>query len=159
LRTFAYYELSGTTIQSKSVKFLRIDSQLGLTPEPCSGIQLFSLPTEPAPNNEARKSNSGLIYQLVQGRLGQEGQQVNAYLNAPKQHVGFAGWFDATPYIWAAIEFDNSGTALPILAGGLAQIFPTYLVYQNGALVQTITQSQLQAFIALDATSYFVPPF
>jgi hypothetical protein len=156
----AYYESGTQGIRQASVVFLKSDAKLGRTPEPCSGLQMVSVAAEEALINGLRKANEGLVYQVNSGRLGSEGQQVNAYLNK-RQDTGPVLWPMATPYIWSGIEFDSDGNLRPLLQGGTLQIFPSYVLYRNGRRVPSgsVAQSLLDNFIALDWLSYFVLPF
>jgi hypothetical protein len=156
----AYYESTPDGIWQASVVYLRRDVSLGMTPEPCLG-QVVALGSQAASANNTRASSSGLAYQLVEGRIGTYGQEANTYLNHPED-IGFPSYSLATPYIWAAVEFDSNGNLVPFAQGtsqNNLQIFPTYWIYQFGSLVQSTTQAALGQFIPLDSTSSFVPPF
>jgi hypothetical protein len=133
---------------------------VGRTPEPCTGLQLFSVAAEAALENGVRRVSRAMLYQVNSGRLGAEGQQVNAYLNK-RQYTGPGLWPMATPYIWSAIEFAADGNVRPLLQGSTIQIFPTYFLYRNGQRVLSGSVAQLPIidFIGLDWLSAFVLPF
>lgn len=86
-----------------------------------------------------RGSVPSYLYQVNEGRIGPDGQAINAYLNQ-REDVG-TYCFMATPYIWSAIQFDANGNLLPLTQGDTLQMFPTYWVYRNGALGAQITQA------------------
>ncbi len=160
-RFAAYWEMTGGGIQSGSVQYLHQNALLGMTPEPCTGTQLFTVASETSILNNTRKYNTGSAFQLAQGRVGQEGQAANAYLNHPNL-AGSGTYFLATPWIWSAITFAADGSLLPFGQGSPQnnlQIFPTYRVYRNAGLVQTLTQSPASSFISLDSTSSYSVPF
>jgi len=94
-------------------------------------------------------------FNIVEARVGPEAQAANRTLNACLTRDGTTGFCNnpvppVTPYIWAITEFDYLGQ---YTVG--TQIFPTYYVYEDGKLVpsKTITQSDVEQFIKLDAQS------
>ena len=56
------------------------------------------------------------------------------------------------PWIYSVILFDAHGNY-----SVRNQIFPTYSIYENGKLVQTITQSALENYIKLNSNSQIQP--
>jgi hypothetical protein len=62
----------------------------------------------------------------------------------------------STPWIWSVIEFSSSGSA----SSAPTQIFPTYYIYINGALVNgpSPTQGPLANFTVLNGTNSQMTP-
>jgi len=155
------YEISGDArgIDRNSVRYLQEVVQTGTTPEPCSGMQLFSKPVEAHPDNgQAGTSLDGtLVYQLNSARIGPDGQAVNQFLNGPAGGT----LSQSTPWIWTAIQYDGNGRIQPWVQGGPTgnlQIFPQYDVYTNTSNLQNFTQGLLMTFIALNSSSQFGGP-
>jgi len=158
----ASYETTPLGINAKSIQHLQTVAQVGDTPEPCSGWQVFGTEGERHVLNGTRAtapkgSVPSLVYQLNEGRIGPVGQAINAYLNHPED-IGVFSFVKATPYIWSSIQFDANGDIQPFSQGSSLQIYPTYSVYRNGALVNTFTQANLEQFVPLDWTSVYVLP-
>lgn len=149
----AYYEVSNATIQGGgATHYLTYAAQVGPSPEPCTGLQLFSLAAEANSMNGTFgiAGDGSDVSQLNEGRVGSAGQGTNYYLNGmPGQNYA-----QATPWIWSVIRFDPSGALLSFRPGDL-QIFPTYQLYVNGSAVTSIAQGDLMTFIALNATSQY----
>lgn len=135
-------------------KFVNARTIVGTTPNPCNRL-LTPAEAEAHVANGAKgatTSNTG-VFQVNQGRLGTLGQAVDRTLNDPGGTVGAT-----TPWIWSAIKFDDKGELVyPFTIGtkGNHQIFPTYFVYKDGRIDQTLsfTQSHPETFISLDETS------
>ena len=82
----------------------RSNRQVGVTPEPCTGLQLFSLPVEGSPRTTLlpRFNIAGsALFAVLEARLGPEGQDVNYYINGDASHTNTS----ITPWIWATIRF------------------------------------------------------
>jgi hypothetical protein len=90
----------------------------------------------------ATGSVNGKQYQLAEGRLGNKGQAINQTINGR-----------TTPWIWSVDELDSSGN--PTTSDH--SMFPTFSIYVNGALQQTIPQSAASSFILNDATYQRTP--
>ena len=124
--------------------------QVGRTPDPC-GIDFGSNTVknwisagQSSPYMGAYgTSGSGKVYQLAEGRIGKAGQAGSQTINAGR----------TVPWIWSDIEFDANGN--PYYSD--VAIFPTYSVYKNGVLVETIHQSAVATFIALDSNYQRIP--
>lgn len=119
--------------------------QLGITPDPCGLVPASILdwiaPGQPSQyNGKSGTSPSGQVYQLVEGRLGTLGQQVNLTLNNR-----------TAPWVWTVIKFDSSGN--PTYSEDA--VFPTYSVYINGTLVKTYQQIAVSCFSGSNASSCF----
>jgi hypothetical protein len=152
-----YFEIGlNNTVNAPTVGYLRTQTPVGRTLDPCGLVPAVS--AEANSQNGTRAGRASYVFQLNEGRVGTLGQQVNTYLNSPN-----VAWPQTTPWIWSAIEIDVDGHVLPLqtVSSGFptAQIFPTYFVYKGTSLIQTITQSPQETFIALDWTSSFqIPP-
>lgn len=122
---------------------------VGTTTNPCARF-LPSASAEIHPSNGARgvTSNRLHVYQLNEGRIGSIGQKIDRTLNYYGQPVG-----SGTPWIWSAIRFNADGS-FALLDH---QIFPTYSVYKNGVLIQTLPQSAPSPFIAMTSSSQRTP--
>jgi hypothetical protein len=161
----AYYEITNGAINSATVKYLwggPLDALSGVTPEPCTGFQILSVASQPNPRNGefGLTSDGSLVYQLNEGRVGTNGQQVNQFLNGP---VG-GDWTLTTPWIWSTIQFDANGKTRAWVQGANLQIFPAYQVFTNGSPVPYPLGSfpdslaNLVSFVALNATSQYTGP-
>ena len=62
------------------------------------------------------------------------------------------------PWIWSVIEFDQNGNSVNTGSTANYQIFPTYNVYVNGHLNNTIPQSAVASVIQLNGSSQLLPP-
>jgi hypothetical protein len=73
-------------------------------------------------------------FQLGAGRLGKTGRTVfgTVNLSAP----------DSVPWIWSLINVEGDGSLRV-----KNQIFPTYFVYEDGKLVQTVPQETFERFV------------
>ena len=85
---------------------------------------------------------NGKQYQLAEGRLGSTGQKINQTINGR-----------TTRWIWSVVELDSSGN--PTTSDHA--IFPTYSIYVNGVLQNTIPQTAASSFIANDQTYQRTP--
>jgi hypothetical protein len=156
-RLQAWYEVTADGIDSASVRYLNGPYVTkGTTPEPCSGLQLFSLPAErnAVDGNHGTTSDRSLVYQINETRLGPEGQAVNQFLNG----VVGQDLSAATPWIWSVTQFDVNGMTRPWQQGSSTnnlQIFPTYQIYTNGFGLTPTVQGNLSTFIGLNATSQY----
>lgn len=118
----------------------------GNTPFPCAGgsVKWFdAVPQTSQYSGATGISSLGNTYQLSEGRLGVDGQNINATIN------GSMG----TPWIWSVIEFDQNGN--PIWSD--ISMFPTFYIYQGGALVATYPQSKAADFISKGSGYYRAP--
>ncbi len=162
-----YYELTPQSAISwiPNAGILKATAVPGVTPEPCFGTptQLFSLAAEQNPLNPqpALTQNGYWAYLLNQGRLGQEGQAVNQFLNGPPNNPDYT---TSTPWIWSAIQFDSNGKTQAFTQNTTSSttqnlsIFPTYWVYTNGYLAYRIPQSDVSAFIDQNSTFQHTGP-
>src|SRR5258708_40198728 len=122
-------------------KFLKAVGVAGSTPNPCLRL-LPSSASESHVDNGARgvtRDGAG-VFQLAEGRVGILGQAASETLNGR-----------TVPWIWSVIKFDASGNDVRIFSIGSRlnrQIFPTYSVYEDGVIVATFTQGDLETFIA-----------
>jgi hypothetical protein len=153
-----YFEVTPQgTISPSSLGILQREfSPDGVTPEPCTGLKLFSLPVEDNPSDAhyAITSDGSAVYQLKENRLGPDGQAVNQYLNGPAGQ----DFRQATPWIWSVIQFAADGTTRPWQSGGISsnlQIFPAFQMYTNGEPGVSFSQGNLMNFIGLNATSQY----
>ena len=156
-RLQASYEVAANIINPQSVRYLNGPYVTeGTTPEPCSGLQLFSLPvqTNAIDGKYGVTSDSSLIYQVNETRLGPEGQAVNQFLNG----VVGQDFSAVTAWIWSVVQFDVNGKTRAWQQGSNTsnlQIFPTYQIYTNGFGLAPTTQGSLSTFIGLNATSQY----
>ncbi len=116
---------------------------VGRTPIPCL---VGSAAPQVHFQNGARAINSTgrIVFQMSQGRVGMTGQEVDRTLNYPDLRLG-----SGTPWIWSILRFDKTGSLLALDS----QIFPTYSIFLDGQLVQTIRQGDLDFFVIHDETS------
>jgi hypothetical protein len=156
----AYYELQANGAISGPPFVLQAQAIAGTTPEPCTGLQLFSLPAE---NNTLNgqypklTSDGTLAYQVNEARLGPEGQGVNQFLNGPAG----ADYTTTTPWIWSVVQFDANGKTRAWTQGTTSDnlgIFPTYQVYTNGFALTSIPQSDLMTFIGKNSAFQYGGP-
>jgi uncharacterized repeat protein (TIGR01451 family) len=128
----------------------------GVSPEPCTGFQLFSLPVQDNADDGvyAFTADRSLVYLIKENRLGEDGQAVNQFLNGPSGQ----DFRTATPWIWAVIQFSPDGTNRPWTQGDNLQIFPSYQIYTDGVPSQALSQGDLMTFIGLNATSVYRKP-
>jgi hypothetical protein len=155
-RLQASYELASGTIISGSAQYLYSYTNAGVSPEPCTGLQLFSLPAQSNARNGERgmASDRGSVYQVNEARLGPDGQAVNFYINGA---VG-QDYTTFTPWIWSVIQFGaNGGTGAWTQGSNSStlQIFPSYQVYGNGSPNSQFPQGDPSAFISLNSTSQY----
>jgi hypothetical protein len=157
--------INKTGNQINYVKFLNPVTVTGNTPDACNsflisvGVAVTGgtlLKSEPHSDN----GMSGItpsklhVFQLLEGRIGPEGQAINMTLNGctSKNILGFcnAPIPPVTPYIWSYPLIDATGQ---YTIG--SQIFPTYYVYENGKLQPTKghPQSDLETFIGKNAAN------
>ena len=155
-----FFEIkANATIDSSSLGILQREfTPDGVTPEPCSGLQLFSKAVEDNTNDALyATTDASIVYQLKENRLGPQGQAVNQYLNGPTG----GDFTQTTPWIWSVIQFAADGTTRPWLSGSVnsnLQIFPAFQTYKNGELDALIFQGNLMTFIDLNATSQYRIP-
>jgi len=158
----AYYELTASGGIS-SAKFIGpVQALTGTTPEPCTGLQLLSLPVETNSLNGQYKltSDGTLVYQVNEARVGSDGQAVNQFLNGPAG----GDFTTTTPWIWSVIQFDANGKTQAWTQGGTSNnigLFPAYQVYTNGFAVPPIakgTQGNLATFTGLNSTFQYKGP-
>lgn len=146
----------GNTIQA--MQPLTFQTALGRTPDPCA-YESVTLAAERSSRDALHGVRASYVFQLNEGRIGESGQQVNAYLNKGIQGPTWAG---ATPWIWSSIKLDTDGRAVSLTTSApnaTAQIYPTYYVYAGQSLVQTIQQGDIEPFVQLDInSSYQIPP-
>jgi len=151
------YEVAANAINPQSVRYLNGPYVTeGTTPEPCSGLQLFSLPVQAnaIDGNHGVTSDNSLVYQINETRLGPEGQAVNQLLNG----VVGQNFSAVTPWIWSVTQFDVNGMTRAWQQGSNTnnlQIFPTYQIYANGFGLTPTLQGNLSTFIGLNATSQY----
>ena len=143
-RLQAYYQVtSAGTILNPT--YLMSQATPGVTPEPCTGFQIFSKPVEDNKtlNGKPTATADGtLVYQVVEARLGDTGQQINQFLNGLLN----ISYTTATPWIWSVVQFDANGKTRAWTQGGTSDnlsIFPAYQIYTNGF---TITNPTLPNF-------------
>jgi hypothetical protein len=155
-RLQASYELFNATIIPGTVKYLQQLPSNGVTPEPCSGLQLTSQAVEEnALNKESGITSDGLlVYQVTEARLGADGQAVNQFLNG----VAGGDYRTSTPWIWSVIQFDANGKTRDWTQGSNLQTFPSYQIYTNGFAKQLISEGDLMNFISLNSTSQYTGP-
>jgi len=103
---------------------------VGTTPFPCK--QSVSAAAEASQYMGSSGVANNNTYQLSEGRLGWEGRIINSTINGL-----------TTPWIWSVIEFDPNGNP----SWDDHAMFPTYSIYTNGQLTETIPQSAAQTFI------------
>ncbi len=112
------------------------------------------LVSEAHPDNGKRGITGSALhaFQLVEARVGPDGQAVNMTINrcTSTNSVGLcnAPPSPTVPYIWSFPLFDFQGQ---YTVGH--QIFPTYYIYENGKLVNKIAQSPVEEFIKFDSSS------
>lgn len=150
----SYYEVSNGSITIRTTRYFSLPNPLvGSSPEPCTGIQLFSLPAQSNTLNDTfgLSADGSTVYQINEGRVGTDGQAVNYFLNGtPGQ-----SYTQATPWVWSVVRFGPTGALLPFTVGDNLQIFPTYQIYVNGTATRSFPQGNLATFIALSATSQY----
>lgn len=136
-------------------RFVAVDLPLvGRTPNPCTALPLFGPvdgQTDTTNNGQRNKTTNQLVvYQLNEGRIGDDGQRVNRTLNKCNQFDCTQIAADqATPWIWNTITFDISGSVRPLDH----QIFPAYSIYVDGLRTSEISQPDFGPFIGLDTLS------
>lgn len=137
--------------------------RVGRTPDPCGLTGTLLGAAEPHQfANGARGTNPSRtrVFQLNEGRVGSTGQRVNATLNWCGGSTCFAEVANApftTPWIWSFVQFDLQGRRIAPVAGQPlptgAQIFPSYVVYENGQEIVPLVQSDPEVFILLNSPS------
>ncbi len=116
------------------------------------------LTPEAHPDNAAKGITSSKLYafQLNEGRVGSKGQNINMTLNACTSTDTFglcnAPAAPTVPWIYSVILYDVNGKYSVD-----HQIFPTYSIYEDRKLIQTIHQSALESFIKLNSSSQIQP--
>jgi hypothetical protein len=152
----AQVKLHTTGQQILSAEFISSNVALGATVDSCHSAftPKSLLVSEPHPDNGAKGITASKlhVFQLVEGRVGSEGQKVNMTLNActSRNLLGLCNAPAAAtmPYIWSFPLFDwQAQYAVE------HQIFPTYYIYENGKLVNKIPQAAIETFIPLRSTS------
>jgi hypothetical protein len=139
---------------------------LGHTPDACHssiaeqfnqwgndvGIQALAPQAHPDNGTDGTTPDQLHVFQLAEGRVGTFAQAANMTLNwcTTKNMLGICTTPvpPVTPYIWAYPVFDTQGNYTMN-----TQIFPTYSIYEDGKLVNTIPQTYQENFIQLQATS------
>ncbi|MEM7049571.1 MAG: hypothetical protein AAF604_07930, partial [Acidobacteriota bacterium] len=154
-RAFArlrYRLIGGSNSSATSVS--SADTVLGDTPDPC-GTFIKAAPEAHPANGTLGRYGLNRTYLLTQGRLGRKGQAIDTAINdCPTNIFGRCQDFSArigqtTPWIWALPEIDHQGQLDPDPIR--RQIYPTYLIYRDGQLVDEHLQVNPQEFIDLDA--------
>lgn len=127
-------------------KFPQTATIIGATPDPCRFSPISAAgQVHPISGSKGITASASGVFQVAEGRIGPLGQSVNATLNG-----------HTTPWIWSVIKFDTTGNLIfPFSIGTFPnpQIMPTYSVYKNGQIIQTIPQGDLQTFINLTDAS------
>jgi hypothetical protein len=161
----AAWELRSGAIQRPSLQIVQTSAVAGLTPEPCTGLQISQFSpfgeTDSTINAKHGVTSDGtLVYEVNQARLGPDGQGVNKYIN----HPDYPDPPSAMPWVWNVIQFDKNGNLQPLNNGGGSTntqvnlaMFPSTYLYQRtsgpGTLVQKIDQfiqASLDVFTQLD---------
>jgi len=157
----AYYELTSSGAIRTPPVILQTSVEAGVSPEPCSGLQvsILSRPAETGPLNGqfGITSDGTTIYQISEARLGDEGQQINQFLNGPSG----ANYITTTPWIWSVVQFDSSGRTTAWRQGSISDnlaIFPTYQVYTNGFALPPTIQPDIMTFIGLTSAFQYKGP-
>ncbi len=131
------------------------DTEVGATPEPCTGIRF---PVQPhVHDGTSGVRSSGNTYQLSEARLDENGQRIDLTLNdcepdpiLPSVCENIDNYAQVTAWIWSVVSFDPQGNLLPLDH----QIFPRYFIYRDNVLVQpTGPQGDAETFIELDTNS------
>ena len=159
----AYYEVANGQITSAPIYLQNAPPVAGITPEPCSGmqIQIISKAAQRNFDDGARTmtANRQLVYQVNEARLGSAGQAVNQFLNGPPPPG--QDYTTMTPWIWSVIQFDANGVTQPWAQGNNSsnlQIFPAYTIFKAGSFSTQVTQGSMTTFIGLNSSSQYVIP-
>jgi hypothetical protein len=124
--------------------------KVGATPDPCgpNALDTWFDNGQPSPYMGATGTvtSSQNIYQLAEGRAGTAGQLGSYTINGR-----------TLPWIWSVIEFNASGNAVNLTNTNNYGMFPTYSVYVNGSLNNTINQSTVKAFMSNSASYQKTP--
>jgi hypothetical protein len=153
----ASYEVNTGVIDPSSVHYLESYVVPGYTPIPCPGMGSAPyVSSQPhSDNDKAGTTAAGdLVYQIVEARLGSDGQMVNQFLNGPPG----GDYTQVTPYIWSVIQFDVNGFTRSLSTSGNSgnvQIFPSYVLYSGPTQLFAVEEGNWQTFAQLNSNSYF----
>lgn len=153
-RIKATIRTSGNEVSSPT--YITSLAQAGYTIDSCASFftprALLAPEVHPDNGRKGVTSSKLNLYQLNEGRVGTVGQRANMTLNACTS-VSLSGKCNApysptVPWIFSLVKFDAKGNYTL-----QEQIFPTYSVYEDGKLVNTIRQHALEDFIRLNSSS------
>jgi hypothetical protein len=153
----AYYEVSNGMIIPGSVRYLQSNVVPGYTPIPCPGLGMLpNVNSQPSSDNGKSGTTAAgdLVYQIVEARLGDDGQTVAQFLAGPPG----GDYRQVVPYVWSVIQFDVNGftrSLMPSGNSGNIQIFPSYVLYSGQTQLFAVEESNWQTFGQLNFTSYF----
>jgi hypothetical protein len=153
----AYYEVSNGTIVPGSVRYLQSNVVPGYTPIPCPGLGMLpNVSSQPSSDNGKSGTTAAgdLVYQIVEARLGNDGQTVAQFLAGPPG----GDYTQVVPYVWSVIQFDVNGFTRSLTASGNSgniQIFPSYVLYSGQTQLFAVEESNWQTFSQLNFNSYF----
>jgi hypothetical protein len=140
-RLFARFQIEMCVLNGKRVGSTRTVKQvanIGETPAPCTAI-FWDPDGEYAPdNNSITPLDDVRIGLLNRGRIGKDGQAVNATINCR-----------TTPYIWSNIIFSALKTDGTYDEVRKEETFPTYWIYVDGRRVGEFKQKDVEEFIKL----------
>lgn len=134
-------------------RFVAVDLPIvGKTPEPCTFLAVRVVAKAHDDNGKRNKTPAETsIFQINEGRLGDDGLAVDRTINAcNQQHCQEILSGPTTPWIWNVIKFDLNGNFIQPLD---RQIFPSYTIYVDKQFASEIPQSDAETFISLDQTS------
>jgi len=135
-RLFKHFQIVSNGDISNPTALPNAPPVVGSTPDPCGTPLKLAGETNRNSGYWGPDSSGRGVAQLVEGRVGSIGQQVNRAINGT-----------STPWIWNVIEFDSTGSILVPMDHAM---FPTYSIYVNGRIALTCPQSAPAPFVAKD---------